>query len=142
VDKALLDTDIFSEILKGKDPQVVATAINYRALFGRYTISVVTVLEIVKGFHKVSREDRVQQFLGGLPTAEVLSLDLHSAELAGRIYADLERVGQPIGRADPMIAAIALQHDLVLVTGNLSHFQRIPVLGYSLKLDNWRVPKS
>ena len=50
-------------------------------------------------------------------------------------------MGQPIGRADPMIAAIALRHDLVLVTGNLSHFQRIPALGYSLKLDNWRVQK-
>ena len=65
-------------------------------------------------------------------------LDLRSAELAGRIYADLERAGQPIGRADPMIAAIALRHDLTLVTGNLSHYERIQKLGYNLELDNWR----
>lgn len=65
-------------------------------------------LEIVKGFHKLQREDRVQQFLDGLPGVELLTLDQRSAALAGRIYADLERVGQPIGRADPMIAAIAL----------------------------------
>ncbi len=37
-----------------------------------------------------------------------------------------------------MIAAIALQHDLILVTGNQAHFQRIQVLGYGLKLANWR----
>jgi hypothetical protein len=40
VDKALLDTDIFSEILKGIDQNVVAHATTYRAAFGRNTISV------------------------------------------------------------------------------------------------------
>ena len=33
-----------------------------------------------------------------------------SAELAGRIYADLEKSGQPISPADPMIAAIAMAY--------------------------------
>ena len=58
--------------------------------------------------------------------------------MAGRLYADLERTGQPIGLADAIIAAIAIQQDLTLVSGNLSHYQRIQALGYSLKLDNWR----
>ena len=38
MDKALLDTDMFSEILKGIDQRVVAKAVAYRAAFGRYTI--------------------------------------------------------------------------------------------------------
>ena len=139
MDKALLDTDMFSEILKGIDQRVVAKAVAYRAAFGRYTISVITVMEIVKGFHKLQREDRLEQFLAGLPTVELLTLDLRSAELAGRIYADLERTGQPIGRADPMIAALALRHNLTLVTGNSSHYQRIQALGYPLQLENWRI---
>jgi tRNA(fMet)-specific endonuclease VapC len=107
LDKVLLDTDIFSEVLKGIDSHVVAQATAYRAIYGRYTISTITVLEIVKGLHKVQREDRIQQFLDGLTTIDILTLDLQSAELAGRIYADLERTGQPIGRADPIIASIA-----------------------------------
>ncbi|MBD2209966.1 hypothetical protein H6G27_08760 [Nostoc linckia FACHB-104] len=45
--------------------------------------------------------------------ADVLTLQLRDAELAGRIYADLERIGQPIGLADSMIAAIAIQQDLI-----------------------------
>ena len=138
MDKALLDTDIFSEILKGIDPHVVAQAVAYRAIFGRYTISTITILEIVKGLHKMQREDRIQQFLDGLTTIDVLTLDMQSAEVAGRIYADLERTGQPIGRADPIIAAIALRHGLTLITGNQAHYQRIQDLGYELKLDNWR----
>ncbi len=139
MDKSLLDTDIFSEILKGINPNVVAKATAYRSVFGKYTISVITVMEIVKGFHKLQREDRIQQFLAGLTTVELLSLDAQSAELAGRIYADLERSGQPIGRADPMVAAIALRHGLVLVTGNLAHYQRIQNLGYALRMENWKV---
>ncbi len=138
MDKALIDTDIFSEVLKGIDSHVVAQAIAYRAIFGRYTISTITVLEIVKGLHKIQREDRIEQFLTGLVTVDVLTLDIQSAELAGRIYADLERTGQPIGRADPIIAAIALRHGLILVTGNQAHYQRIRDLGYQLQIDNWR----
>ncbi len=138
MDKSLLDTDIFSEILKGVNAHVIAQATAYRSAFGRYTISTVTVMEIVKGLHKLQREDRIQQFVAGLSSVEVLTLDVRSAELAGRIYADLERTGQPIGRADPMIAAIALQHGLVLVTGNLAHYQRIQSLGYALRLEDWR----
>jgi tRNA(fMet)-specific endonuclease VapC len=69
---------------------------------------------------------------------EVLDFDRPAAELAGRIAGDLERVGRPIGVADPMIAAIALIHGLELVTGNTAHFQRIQQLGYPLTLANWR----
>lgn len=107
MDKALLDTDIFSETLKG--------------------------------LHKLQREARLQQFLAGLFAVELLTLDLGSAELAGRVYGDLERTGQLIGRIDPMIAAIAMRNNLTLITGNLSHYQRIQTLGYNLKLDNWRI---
>jgi tRNA(fMet)-specific endonuclease VapC len=67
---------------------------------------------------------------------EILTLDLASAEWAGRIYGDLERTGQTIGRMDALIAGIALRHDLVLVSGNQAHYQRIVALGYALKLDN------
>jgi tRNA(fMet)-specific endonuclease VapC len=52
VDKVLLDTDILSEVLKGIDPQVVARAEAYRATFGHYTISLVSVVEVVKGFQR------------------------------------------------------------------------------------------
>ena len=137
MEKVLLDTDIFSEILKRKHPQVIKMAQKYHSIFGRYTISMITVMEIVKGFHKINREDRIQIFLTAVTTTEILTLTLKTAEIAGRIYADLERIGQPIGHADPMIAALALEHDLVLITGNMKHYKHIQHAGYSLRLDNW-----
>jgi len=138
VNKVLLDTDIFSEILKRKNKKVIENAKTYHANFGKHTISTITVMEIVKGFHKLHRENSLQKFLNALPDVEILTMDLQSSIMAGRIYGDLERTGQPIGRADPMIAAIALQHDLTVVTGNIKHYERIQNLGYDLKLDNWK----
>ena len=108
--KTLLDTDIFSEILKQKHQQVSLAAQQYHQAFGMYTVSTITILEIIKGFHKVRREEAIQRFLTQLNTAEIVTLTTTSAEFAGRIYADLERIGHPIGRADPMIAAIAIEH--------------------------------
>ncbi len=140
--KALLDTDIFSEIRRTRDHVVVANATAYPAAYSRYTISALTVMEVVLGLHLVHREQQIAQFLETLPALEVLPLDSEAATLGGRIHAELRRTGRPIGWADPLIAAIALRHDLVLVTGNTSHYQRIQALGYALRLANWRVPFS
>ncbi len=139
MERTLLDIDIFSEVLKQKHPRVTGNAQQYHQQFGRYTISTITVLEIVKGFHKLNRENDIQRLLPKLWTAELVTLNIKSAELAGRIYADLERTGQPIGRADPMIAAIAIEQKLVLATGNEQHYQRIQELGYDLTITNWKI---
>ncbi len=136
--RSVLDTDIFSEVLKGVDQRVAARAEAYRTTYGYYTISSITVMEIVKGFHKLQREDRIDRFRSVVSTVDLLLLDAPIAELAGRIYADLERTGQPIGWADPIIAACALHHGLVLVTGNTEHYTQIQATGYNLQLDNWR----
>ena len=63
MNEVLLDTDIFSEILKGVNRNVATKATAYRAVFGQYTISVITVMEVVKGLHKAQRENRIRQFL-------------------------------------------------------------------------------
>jgi tRNA(fMet)-specific endonuclease VapC len=136
----LLDTDIFSDILKGRNGTILAREKACVAQGESYALSVITVMEIIKGLHKAGREDRIQMLLAGFRAAEVLTVDLRSAELAGRICGDLERAGQTVGFADPIIAAIAMRHNLTLVTGNVSHYQRIREMGYSLRLDNWRNP--
>ena len=138
MDKALLDTDILSEIFKARNEAIAAQAAVYKAGFGQFTTSAITVMEMVKGFQKMRRADAIQKLLEGLKSSEVLAFDRACAEVAGRIHGDLERMGQPIGRADAMIAAIALVHDLTLVTGNTRHYRRIQALGYPLKLETWR----
>jgi len=45
-----------------------------------------------------------------------------------QLAANLEAEGRPLADADLQIAATALRHDLVLVTGNVGHFERVPGL--------------
>jgi tRNA(fMet)-specific endonuclease VapC len=138
LNKSLLDTDILSEIAKGANAIVASHATAYRMAFSRYSISAVTLMEIVRGYQQKHAMRQLQSFLTAIAFEEVIPFDLAAAELAGRIAGELERVGQPIGTADPMIAATALHLGLELVTGNTVHFRRIQQLGYPLTLVNWR----
>jgi tRNA(fMet)-specific endonuclease VapC len=138
VNKALLDTDTYSEVLKAVNPTVVQKAASYRQQYGMYSVSVVSAMEIVYGLQRMQKHRRLQNFLAAVAQEEVISFEHPAAELAGRISGDLDRTGQTIGKADPMIAAIDMQHGLELVTGNTSHYLRIQQLGYPLTLTDWR----
>ncbi|MGE0134562.1 MAG: PIN domain-containing protein, partial [Dehalococcoidia bacterium] len=63
----------------------------------------------------------------------ILPFDEPAAREYGQIRAHLEQQGTPIGDADMRIAAIALSNNLVVVTGNVRHFERVP----SLSVENW-----
>ena len=95
MNKALLDTDILSEISKGIDPNVVRNATAYRNAFGRYTLSVISIMEIVRGWQQKQNLRRLQSFLTLIASEEILPFDQPAAELAGRIAGDLDRTGQP-----------------------------------------------
>lgn len=138
MEQPLLDTDIYSEILRAKNASIVRTASAYRIQFGKYTLSVTTVVELVQGLQRAERIDRLPSLKEALKAEEILVLDYESAILAGQIYGKLQRTGQTIGRADPLIAGMAIRHDLRLVTGNTEHFERIVRLGFPLRLENWR----
>ncbi len=139
MNKSLIDTDIFSEITKAINPVVAANAAAYRKAFSRYTISAVTLMESIRGLQQKLALKQLQNLLAAVASEEVLPFDRATAELAGRIGGELQRTGHPIGLADTMIAAIALEHGLELVTGNTAHFQRVQSLGYPLTLANWRL---
>jgi tRNA(fMet)-specific endonuclease VapC len=142
MERSLLDTDIFSEALRGRDQTIRAKAEAYLDVLGRFTFSVVTVTELVDGFRRQQRDDRIVVLIEEIESGkhEVVSLGLRAAEIAGYIFGDLHRTGQPIGRADPFIAAIALAENIPVITGNLEHYERIGSLGYPLRLENWRAP--
>jgi tRNA(fMet)-specific endonuclease VapC len=139
VSRVLLDTDIYSQVIKAINPTVTQNAITYRQANGVLTLSVITVMEIVRGFQQNQSFRRLSDFLTAVACEEVLIFDQSAAELAGRIEGELVGTGRPIGMADTMIAAVALTQGLELSTGNTAHFQRVQQLGYLLTLVNWRI---
>jgi predicted nucleic acid-binding protein len=97
-------------------------------------------MEAVRGYSRIGREDKIGRLLQLFARSEVLTLDETGAELAGRMRADLERLGLKIDLPDLLIAAIALRHDVPVVTGNMVHFDKVRDAGYRLALENWRDP--
>ncbi|MGH3885125.1 MAG: VapC toxin family PIN domain ribonuclease, partial [Pseudonocardiaceae bacterium] len=61
------------------------------------------------------------------------AFDMAAARTFGVLKAALERRGTPLAEPDLRIASIALSRDLILVTRNVRHFQRVP----ELTVENW-----
>jgi tRNA(fMet)-specific endonuclease VapC len=56
---------------------------------------------------------------------EMLTINASAIWVYGEVYRDLAGKGRLIGTNDLWIAAVAIAHDLPLVTGNLDEFRRV-----------------
>ena len=129
-----LDTNICAFILNGKYPKL-----NERYLEcdkRKIKIPSVVLFELLYGAEKSQRRERnlanIQIFVSEL---EIVSFNIKAAEIAGTIRADLEKIGQPIGGYDLMIASIALANDGIVVTNNIREFSRVN----GLSVEDWSV---
>jgi len=130
--KYLLDTNICIYIIKRK-PAIVLE--KFRELpLGSVTISTITLAELEYGIRKSANPDKnleaLNQFL--IPLA-ILAFDYDATIAYGKIRADLEKKGTPIGPLDTLIAAHALSLNITLVTNNEKEFNRVA----GLKVENW-----
>ena len=86
--------------------------------------------EIKAGFQGGTQRHRnealLQRFLGKA-TVSVLLPSRETAEHYARIFVQLKRAGTPVPDNDLWIAALALEHDLILITRD-RHFERISQL--------------
>ena len=127
----LLDTDTVIYSLKGEP----AVEKNLREHFhDPMKMSVITLMELYYGAHK---SQKIASNLAKIKTLEIsfqiIPISEESAEIFGMTKAQLEKAGSPLDDFDLIIASCALSNNLVLVTNNVRHFQRIE----GLKLANW-----
>ena len=83
--------------------------------------------EIKAGFQGGTQQRRNESLLNRLlakPTVGVLLPSRETAENYARIFVQLRRAGTPVPDNDLWIAALVLEHDLVLITRD-RHFERI-----------------
>jgi toxin FitB len=136
----LLDTNVVSEWTKPGPNAGVMTWLA-EADEDRVFISVVTLAELRHGIERLpagARRDRLDAWLSeDLPfrfEARVLPVDAGTANVWGRVMAKGQAAGRPVSTMDAFIAATAQQHDLTLVTRNVSDFEAL-----NLRLVNpWR----
>lgn len=136
MDAVLLDTDILSEVLKQRNIVVAAKALAYLQLHLQFTISSVNRYEVRKGHLAKNAHSSLVRFERFCRLNRVLPITDAILDRAAELWAIAQRGGHPDGDADLFIAATALEHQLVLVTGNTTHFNWIP----GLRVENWRLP--
>jgi tRNA(fMet)-specific endonuclease VapC len=97
-----------------------------RFVSGDIAVSSITAAELQYGVEKSAAKEKNALALGAfLLPLEIVPFDLNSALVYGKIRAELERQGKPIGGMDMLIAAQAIAQGLTLITHNLKEFQRI-----------------
>lgn len=122
----MLDTDICIYAIKQRPPEVLAALRTHEAQ--GIGISAISVAELEFGVAK-SGSMRNQQALGQfLLPLEIADFDRVAAARYGRLRAELEAAGTPIGPLDTQIAAHALALGVTLVTHNTREFSRVPAL--------------
>jgi tRNA(fMet)-specific endonuclease VapC len=131
----LLDTNTISYYLR-RVPEVLKKFDAHP--FDDMYISTLVTMEIEYGFslNAKTREEFGTSFERLLDETEIISFTATDALIAGKIRAELQRKGQSIGDIDEMLAGTAIAQDLILVTSNTDHFNRIP----GLKFEDWKTP--
>jgi len=93
-------------------------------------LPVIALYELRYGYAKSSKRAEAERLLQGFLAGgiEVLPFEAADADHAGDIRAHLERLGQPIGWYDYLIAAQARRAGATLITANTREFDRVPGL--------------
>jgi tRNA(fMet)-specific endonuclease VapC len=130
----LLDTNICSAHLK-RPAGLMHRFVQYSG--GLYLPTVVLGELYAWAYHRSDPQPLITKIEDDLlPDVVVLDYNAVCAKEFGRLRGQLLQQGLTVSRLDLMIAAVALVHNLTLVTHNTQDFHRVP----GLRLADWLTP--
>lgn len=127
----LLDTNAMSDLIRNPSGKVAGHV--RRVGEDAICTSIVVAAELRYGAAKKASAKLSRRVDDLLSDVAVLPFDLPADTEYGRLRAELEAAGHPIGGNDLLIAAHALALDTTLVTANMREFQRVR----GLVVENW-----
>ena len=133
MNRALIDTDILSYYFKG-DSDVVNNFSKYLDQYDLIEISLVTYYEITSGLLAKNALKQLAVFEDFVSENIVLPLTEKSVKISAEIYSTLRQSGNSLDDIDLLIAGVAIDNEMTLVTNNENHFGRIP----GLTIENWK----
>ncbi len=122
----VLDSDVLIEMLDRKSVRG-SEAFKHTVDSGEdICTTVISLHEVLFGFHKYRK-----------PVTDLLQLSIldytrKDAILSSKLELEAEKTGNPIGRTDTMVAAIAINNNAALYTFNLKHFESLKTQGLKL----------
>ncbi len=128
-----IDTNIITALMKNDEG--VKRKLQEMVFYGKEVfINGISYYEIKRGLLAANATTQLNIFDEICKKLGILLLDNQGIfDIASEIYADLKQRGELITDADILIAAIALTQNLILVSDNTKHFQRIR----DITLENW-----
>ena len=130
----LLDTNICIFAIR-KRPEIVLKKLKEKISDGIY-ISSLTVAELEFGVENSQRIEKNRiALLKFLSIFNILNFDDTDAIDYGRLKTDLRKQGRLIGPIDMLLAAQALNKELIFVTNNVKEFERVKWL----KIEDWSI---
>ena len=130
--KYMLDTNICIYVIKHKPIDVIQRFLEHDPY--DICVSSITYAEMMHGVEKSASKNRNRiAYMAFMSAITILDFNAKAAEEYGRIRAELEIQGTPIGPMDMLIAGHAKSENLILVTNNTREFERVK----GLKLENW-----
>lgn len=127
----MLDTNVVSSLVTNPAGQVAAQVASLdRQEFGA---SVIVAAELRYGTERRGSVTLSSQLNAVLSAIDVYPFDEPADRHYGAIRNELERIGEPIGHNDLLIAAHARSLGATLVTGNVREFNRVP----GLVVEDW-----
>lgn len=134
---SLIDTDILSMFFKGNE-NIKNKFDEYLSRHSYINFSIITYYEILSGLKYKDARKQMESFIDFSSKNNILPLTIESSRISARMYADLRKAGTPVDDIDLLIAGIALENNLIMVTNNTGHFGRIE----GLTVENWSTKKS
>lgn len=130
----LFDTDCLSNILKKAPSPLLIKKLETLPKDLQFTASI-NVSEIYFGAYRSRNQEKILKAYEDkvFPNVNILPFDTDSGKIYGRLKALLEKRGFSKSEPGLRIAAIAIQHNMILVTGNKKHFMNIP----GLNIEDW-----
>jgi len=130
----LFDTDCLSNILKKAPSPLLIKKLESLPKDLQFTTSI-NVSEIYFGAYRSRNQEKILKTYEDkvFPNVNILPFDTDSGKIYGRLKVLLEKRGFSKSEPDLRIAAIAIQHNMILITGNKRHFMNIP----GLNIEDW-----
>ncbi len=127
-----LDTNTCIYFLNGKSESIKEKILSTPP--SRIGIPVIVKAELILGAYKSQSMykivEKVEHFLEPF---EIIPFENSLTYTYAEIRSELEKMGQPIGPNDLLIAAITKFHEATLITNNEKEFKRIK----DLRVENW-----
>jgi len=129
----LADTSFLIDLVNG-DQGAISIAKEVDLIGERMGLSVISVEEYIRGIYYLYWKEenklkrKVAQALNDLNAFEIIPMDQKIAIKTAEIEVKLIKKGEMLSLPDLIIAATALTHNLILVTRNIKHFNRIEEL--------------